>query len=351
VAGGAGADRGAAHQRASGPARCRALRAGPRLPPGPRTAARGAPAGPASGGAVVSPPLVAEAAAVRSLRREGDPRAAVRSPGRDAAERGGAGPAARVPPPRARRAPRERRPRRGLRRRPASRGRRSLRAEGRGGAAGAGRGDASRGACGHRALPEPRPLPGRRAGPVDPVRRVDPGGRDRRPRAAGGGGAAAVREPGRPLHGQPGAGGQGQPHGEPALPGPRAHAHERRGAGLGRRRRARAARGGARDPGRMKEEGTVEDGFKVLEERIQRAAERLKELANENKALRSEASRASERAERAERELGALKERAGSSAADAEKVEALAGELKTLRAEREELRARVEKLAGLLERL
>ena len=144
--------------------------------------------------------------------------------------------------------------------------------------------------------------------------------------------------------------GKVEPDGEPALPGPRANAHERRGAAGDGRRDPGAPRRGARDPGRVRE-ASVEEGFKLLEDRIQRAAERLKELTAETKSLRTEASRANERAERAERELAALKERASSSSADAEKLEALAGEVKSLRAEREELRARVEKLAGLLDRL
>jgi phenylalanyl-tRNA synthetase beta chain len=120
---GAGAGRGAAHQRAARPQGRRALRAGARLPAGSRAPARGAPARAAARGPVVSPPLVAAAAAVRPLRREGHPRAAVRAAGRPAADGRGAGAAARVPAPRPRGAPRQRRPRRGLRRRAASRGR------------------------------------------------------------------------------------------------------------------------------------------------------------------------------------------------------------------------------------
>lgn len=95
----------------------------------------------------------------------------------------------------------------------------------------------------------------------------------------------------------------------------------------------------------------MEEGFKLLEERIQRAAERLKELTAETKSARADASRAIERAEKAERELHALRDKSAHSSADAEKTEALTREVKTLRAEREELHSRLEKLAGLLDRL
>ena len=195
-----------------------------------------------------------------------------------------------------------------------------------------------------------RPLPGRAEGPLDPLRRGDAGGGDRRPGARGGGRAPAVGEPARPLHRQPGPAGQGQPDGEPALPGPGAHADERRGAGSGERGRPGAPRRRARDPGRVRERH-VEDSFKLLEDRIHRAAERLKTLSAEGQALRAELAQAKSRAEKAEQALAAAREREGAGADEAKKAEALARELSTLKRERVEIRDRIEKLVGLLESL
>ena len=257
---------------------------------------------------------------------------------------------ARAAPPGPQRAARPGRPRAGLGRRAPPRAALAPGAARRGGGGrDLGRGPA-RAAAAHRALPAARPLPRDRARPVGAVRRDAAGGGGARARAARGGQAAALGAAGRPLRGQPAAVREGQPQRAAALPGRRAHTHQRGSPGGRRRCRPGAARGGARDPGRVIG-GSVEDGFKVLEERIQRAAERLKELTAETKSLRAEAARANERAERAEKELATLKARASSSGAEAEKAEALAREVKTLRAEREELLARVEKLAGLLDRL
>ena len=197
------------------------------------------------------------------------------------------------------------------------------------------------------ALPGARPLPAPSSGTC----RSSATRRCRRPRST----RACARAAGERLRsvslvdrytGNQVPAGQGEPDRQPALPGPGAHAHERRGAGGDGRRGAGAPRGGARDPGRVRE-ASVEEGFKLLEDRIQRAAERLKELTAETKSLRAEAAKARTSGPSGPSASSqALKERAGGSAAAAEKAEALASEVKTLLAEREELRARVEKLAG-----
>jgi len=95
----------------------------------------------------------------------------------------------------------------------------------------------------------------------------------------------------------------------------------------------------------------VEDSFKLLEDRIHRAAERLKTLSAEGQALRAELAQAKSRAEKAEKALAAAAAREGTGAEEARKAEALARELTTLKREREEIRDRVEKLVGLLESL
>jgi predicted RNase H-like nuclease (RuvC/YqgF family) len=95
----------------------------------------------------------------------------------------------------------------------------------------------------------------------------------------------------------------------------------------------------------------VEDSFKLLEDRIHRAAQRLKDLSAEAQALRAEVGQAKARAEKAERALAEAAGRQGRDAEHAKEAEALAAEAKTLRREREEIRDRIEKLVGLLEGL
>jgi predicted RNase H-like nuclease (RuvC/YqgF family) len=95
----------------------------------------------------------------------------------------------------------------------------------------------------------------------------------------------------------------------------------------------------------------VEDSFKLLEDRIHRAAQRLKDLSGEAQALRAEVAQAKARAEKAEKALSEAAGRQDRDAEDAKKAEALAAEAKVLRREREEIRDRIEQLVGLLEGL
>ncbi len=95
----------------------------------------------------------------------------------------------------------------------------------------------------------------------------------------------------------------------------------------------------------------MEDSFKLLEERIHKAAHRLKELSAEGQALRAELSQAKSRAEKAEKALADAEARQGKGALEAEKAEALARELASLKRERSEIRNRIEKLVGVLESL
>jgi predicted RNase H-like nuclease (RuvC/YqgF family) len=95
----------------------------------------------------------------------------------------------------------------------------------------------------------------------------------------------------------------------------------------------------------------VEDSFKLLEERIHKAAQRLKELSAEGQALRAELSQSKARAEKAEKALAEAEARQGRGAEQAERAEALARELATLKRERSEIRNRIEKLVGVLESL
>jgi chromosome segregation ATPase len=92
----------------------------------------------------------------------------------------------------------------------------------------------------------------------------------------------------------------------------------------------------------------VDDSFKLLEDRVHRAADRLKELTAEAQSLRAELAQARGRAEKAERALAETEGRRGRDAEEAKRADALAAEVKALRQEREEIRQRVEKLVELL---
>ena len=95
----------------------------------------------------------------------------------------------------------------------------------------------------------------------------------------------------------------------------------------------------------------MEDSFKLLEDRIRRAAARLKELQSESESLRGELATAQSRAEGAEKRLEEVAEAESSRAQDSKKAEGLAREVKTLKKEREEIRSRLGRLVELLETL
>ena len=95
----------------------------------------------------------------------------------------------------------------------------------------------------------------------------------------------------------------------------------------------------------------MEDSFKLLEERIHKAAQRLKDLSAEAQALRGEVGQAKARAEKAEKALADAVARQGRGDEEAQKAEAVARELATLKRERAEIRSRIEKLVGVLESL
>jgi len=95
----------------------------------------------------------------------------------------------------------------------------------------------------------------------------------------------------------------------------------------------------------------VEDSFKLLEERIHKAAQRLKDLSAETQALRGEVGQAKARAEKAEKALADVVARQGRGDEETQKAEAVARELASLKRERAEIRSRIEKLVGVLESL
>ncbi len=100
--------------------------------------------------------------------------------------------------------------------------------------------------------------------------------------------------------------------------------------------------------GELKRGSTVEDSFKLLEERIRRAAERLKELQSENESLRARTSENRMPGPRRPRSSSRRSRRSEASRARAprRRPRALARELKGLRKEREEIRTRLGRLSS-----
>lgn len=91
----------------------------------------------------------------------------------------------------------------------------------------------------------------------------------------------------------------------------------------------------------------MDENFRLLEDRIRRAAARLRELQAESDGLRAELSTARARAEEAERRLRGGG--AGDGGGAAAKVETVSRELQGLLREREEIRSRISRVLELLE--
>jgi FtsZ-binding cell division protein ZapB len=95
----------------------------------------------------------------------------------------------------------------------------------------------------------------------------------------------------------------------------------------------------------------VQDSFKLLEDKVQKAAERLKGLHAETESLREELAKARARAHEAEQRLEAVAGGDGARGGSTKKGEGQAREVKTLRRERDEIRSRIRRLVELLEKV
>jgi chromosome segregation ATPase len=91
----------------------------------------------------------------------------------------------------------------------------------------------------------------------------------------------------------------------------------------------------------------MDEHFDLLEQRVQKAAARLRELKGENATLRAEIHAATTRAEKAERAVRA----AAQQPAGTDELARAQAAVRELSSERDEIRARVGKLLELLERL
>jgi predicted RNase H-like nuclease (RuvC/YqgF family) len=101
----------------------------------------------------------------------------------------------------------------------------------------------------------------------------------------------------------------------------------------------------------VSEEAKVDKGFELLEQKVRKAAELVKRLQGENKALSAQLGEAQKHLKQAGRELEAARGRRESSPEEAQKLEALGREVEDLRAEREEIKTRVARLVEVLDTL
>ena len=95
----------------------------------------------------------------------------------------------------------------------------------------------------------------------------------------------------------------------------------------------------------------MEDSFKLLEGKIERAAQRLKDFHSETASLRDALAEAQSRAKKAEKRLGAGAGSDGGKAGTSKEIKGLSREVEALRGEREEIRTRLGRLIELLDGL
>jgi chromosome segregation ATPase len=101
----------------------------------------------------------------------------------------------------------------------------------------------------------------------------------------------------------------------------------------------------------VSEEDKVEKGFELLEQKVRKAADLVKRLQGENKALTAQLTEAQARLKQAARELDAAEKRREPSAEEIKRLESLNQELQDLRGEREEIKKRVARLVEVLDTL
>ena len=95
----------------------------------------------------------------------------------------------------------------------------------------------------------------------------------------------------------------------------------------------------------------MEDSFKLLEDKIERAAQRLTEFRSETASLRDALAEAQSRAKKAEKQLKAAPGPREGGGDGSKKIESLSREVEALQGEREEIRSRLGRLIELLEGL
>ncbi len=95
----------------------------------------------------------------------------------------------------------------------------------------------------------------------------------------------------------------------------------------------------------------MQDGFELLEEKVKKAADLVKKLRRDNKALEDDLTKARWRLQEAEKRLLAVEKDLEHKGARAGESQAMQEELSSLKHEREEVRRRVAKLVTVLDGL
>jgi len=95
----------------------------------------------------------------------------------------------------------------------------------------------------------------------------------------------------------------------------------------------------------------MDDSFDVLEEKVRKAAELVKRLRTENRALEEDLGRARSRLDAAEKRLAGLEKQADVSHDHGKQLDELGRQLKAFKHERDEVRGRIAKLVEVLETL
>ena len=95
----------------------------------------------------------------------------------------------------------------------------------------------------------------------------------------------------------------------------------------------------------------MDDSFKLLEEKVKKAAELVRRLREENRGLSEELGRVRPRLSELEKSIQSLEKQRGASADETRKLEALAAEVQRLRDERTEVRQRIARLVEVLDGL
>lgn len=95
----------------------------------------------------------------------------------------------------------------------------------------------------------------------------------------------------------------------------------------------------------------MENSFDLLEEKVRRAADLVRRLRKENKALEEDLAKARGRIDAAEKSLHARERDKSTSEDHARELESRERELKALRRDREEVKSRIARIVEVLEGL
>jgi len=93
------------------------------------------------------------------------------------------------------------------------------------------------------------------------------------------------------------------------------------------------------------------DGFELLEEKVKKAAEIVKKLRRENKALEDDLTKSRWKLQEAEKRLDAVEAEVKAQSGKGGDVEGLTAQLQALKDEREEVKKRIAKLVDVLDGL